>query len=402
MFARKSRGLRQPRVVVKTGSVGANLNDYTDFTVSGYGRPSAAIVLVTNAYTDENPATNTLIFSIGFWDGTDQACEAIGSRASTKLGGRFRRSVIGVASIVATSTPTYTHFAEYTLSAVADGVRITLTLDNTTAARYFIVILFWDVRAKLYTENFNGTTEKTYTPGFHPSLVFASYIGSGDTNNNTGHQGFGIAHVSSAYAISQFCASFAIASTATSRNNQGIDADKFGVFYILDGDFTDTRAIKSAAATSFVVERPSASSSPIYMLVLGLDDPDRAKLASYDTKTSTGTQAYTGVGFKPKALITFNTGMTALDSWPTSATGCFAIAAASGVGEEGSLCVSATDAVSTWSHSNRYDADALLGVNHSHTVLFEATLNSFDSDGFTLNYSTANASAHKFIGLSIG
>jgi hypothetical protein len=288
---------------------------------------------------------------------------------------------------------------------VTDGVRITLTLDNTTVARYFVVVLFWDVRAKLYTENFSGTTEKTYTPGFHPSLIFDSYIGGADSSGNwiVGHQGFGIGHVSSNYTITQSSASFAILdSSATSLNNQGINSTKFGQFYYVDGTYNYTRSVKSATANGFTVEASASTSSPVHMLVIGLDNPDLAKLDDYDTKTSTGTQAYTGVGFKPKALLTFNTGMTALDSFPSSATGCLGIAAASGVGEEGSLCGSATDNVGTWSHSNRYDASTVVGTDHSHTVLFNATLESFDSDGFTLDYSTANASAHKFIGLSIG
>jgi hypothetical protein len=404
MFWRKTKTHRQPRVVVKTGSVGAALNDYTDFTVSGYGRPSAAIVLASNANTGANPvSTGIMTYSIGFWDGTAQTCEAIGSRAQDKLAGRFRRSVIAVASVVTTVTPTYTHYAEWTLSAVADGVRITMTLDNTTIARYFVVILFWGVNAKLYTEDFNGTTEKTYTPGFHPSLVFNSLIAGTDANSAIGHQGFGIARVSSSYAVTQYAASFAIKNgSLPSVNNQGINSTKFGQFYYDDGAFQSTCSIKSATATDFTVELSGSGSSPLLMLVIGLDNPDAAKLADYNTKTSTGTQAYTGVGFKPKALLTFNTGMTELDSFPSSATGCLGIAAASGAGEEGSLLVSATDNADPWSHSNRYHASALAGTSHSRYVLFDATLSSFDSDGFTLNYATANAAAHKFIGLSIG
>lgn len=397
MFSRKSRGLRSPRIVVQADSVGADLNDYADFTVSGYGAPSAAIVLLSSANTVTNPYTGAVgLYSIGFWDGVDQACDQIGIYTPVTNGARYRRNLIATGYL-----KDYV-VAEWTLSEITDGIRITMTLDNTGGVRYFVVILFWDVEAKLYKEAFEDTTERTYTPGFHPALVFNSLIGSGVSDSTAlGMLGFGISHVSSDYSITQYAANFGIENGNPSVVNQGIDADKIGNFYYGDGTDQYTLSVKAATATSFTIEASITNSNIYNFLVIGLEHPELVKLAAYDTKSSSGTQTYTGVGFRPTSLITFNTGMTALNSWPTSANGCLGIAAATGVGEEASQCMSLTDNVSTWSQSHRYDVAALLGVNGSHSVLFNATLDSFDSDGFTLNYNSSSGT-YKFIALSIG
>ncbi len=114
------------------------------------------------------------------------------------------------------------------------------------------------------------------------------------------------------------------------------------------------------------------------------------KKGSFTAKTSTGSQAYTGVGFQPKALIMWVT--------PATAEG-FVADAGLGIGlSDGStdrgVAMWSDDNVGTSDSANRHDTKSLLFIKDtSSTVGLAASVTSFDSDGFTLNYATADGTA---------
>jgi hypothetical protein len=122
------------------------------------------------------------------------------------------------------------------------------------------------------------------------------------------------------------------------------------------------------------------------------------KVGTDTQKTSTGTKATTGVGFQPSGLIlgsvcdTQTAGSAANARWSFGAT-------------------DGTRSVATWTGDSDNVADAITntimsstkaivlateGTSASPTTNAEAAISSLDSDGFTLNWSTADATARVF------
>ena len=129
-------------------------------------------------------------------------------------------------------------------------------------------------------------------------------------------------------------------------------------------------------------------------LVVGIQEAEAAidvKKGTFYKRTSAGTQAITGVGFQPKAILFWATLQTAVGNSIANYTGYGFTA---GVGSSAS--------VSAW--SDRVDpsntgrknsvTNAIQLQTTGGTDAGQATLNSFDADGFTLDWASANATGY--------
>jgi hypothetical protein len=118
------------------------------------------------------------------------------------------------------------------------------------------------------------------------------------------------------------------------------------------------------------------------------------------TAAAPAAQAVTGIGFTPKALILFTCGATALNT----ATAHFktAIGFTAGASSSGSMAISGQDAVTPTNTSMRAAAKALTIVQYGESLLAECDLTSFDSDGFTLSWTTNDANAYYIGYLALG
>ena len=126
------------------------------------------------------------------------------------------------------------------------------------------------------------------------------------------------------------------------------------------------------------------------------------KVGSFNGPIATGTQAKTGVGFTPKGLV------FSAFSDPTNATpqghAAWSLGATSGVASSKAAAVRDLDAVNTTS-AQGHQGDLALSIIHPGAVstnLKEAALSSFDPDGWTLNFTTSDASAREVLYLAIG
>lgn len=115
-------------------------------------------------------------------------------------------------------------------------------------------------------------------------------------------------------------------------------------------------------------------------------------LKEFAAKTSTGSHPVTGVGFQPDAMILLTSDhTTAPGTRDGVTTGRMHIGMATGgSGEYGATSYS-WDGVTADAYQRKDQVVAQVGS--ATTKLKEATLTSFDSDGFTLNYTTASAAA---------
>jgi hypothetical protein len=119
-------------------------------------------------------------------------------------------------------------------------------------------------------------------------------------------------------------------------------------------------------------------------------------------KTSTGTKATTGVGFEPAGILLFSTGRVNSAS-VIDGDSRFSFGGASAVGAEGSTWIRSVDAALTMDTDQRTVTDKIIGFADSGTTtVAEADLSSFDSDGFTLDWTTADGTAREFSYMAFG
>lgn len=122
-----------------------------------------------------------------------------------------------------------------------------------------------------------------------------------------------------------------------------------------------------------------------------------AKIGSFAKATATGNQAITGVGFQPKFVLLFWTHGVTSNTWVGGA------AWGMGMCDSGGryTCYSTHPDAGT-ARERRAAVQAISICNSAGTVLAEATMSSLDSDGFTLNWTTADATTYLIGYLCLG
>ena len=122
------------------------------------------------------------------------------------------------------------------------------------------------------------------------------------------------------------------------------------------------------------------------------------------TAAATASQAVTGVGFQPRALILWTTGATSSGSFGNAYTVGVGFAArnASETITAGSVSAASEDAAATSNASRGTAAKALTIVQWGETTLAECDMTSFDSDGFTLSWTTNDSNAYIIHYMALG
>jgi len=127
------------------------------------------------------------------------------------------------------------------------------------------------------------------------------------------------------------------------------------------------------------------------------------KVGSFTKATSTDvpvTQAVTGVGFQPKALLLWTAGNTSVNTWTDGYL--YAIGMTTAANASGSTAIASQDDVSPTNTTSRTVAKALTIVQWGESVLAECDLASFDANGFTLSWTTNNDQAYIINYMAIG
>lgn len=128
-----------------------------------------------------------------------------------------------------------------------------------------------------------------------------------------------------------------------------------------------------------------------------------SKVFGWTMRTSTGNQAVTGVGFKPDVVIHAHVGSGFTSSPPaTSGSAALGLSAMDVNGGEWANALFSTDGASS-SDAQRYQRNdqSIVAIGGSLSKTKEASFVSMDSDGFTMNYSTANSSASQVVSLAL-
>lgn len=157
----------------------------------------------------------------------------------------------------------------------------------------------------------------------------------------------------------------------------------------------------SMDADGFTINLGTASATSSKVIYIALKG-GQYKLGSFDQPASTGNQATTGVGFQPSALV-FASDSKANHASPSAHSRLSAGFAVSS--SEREVCSStATDNVTTTETAGGDLSTRCIRhiSGNTPTVDSDADFVSHDSDGFTVNWTTADATARRNLYLAIG
>jgi hypothetical protein len=390
------------KAAVAVGTLPTSNGSYTDFTVADFGTPDAAIIIVSNASSSSNPAANAVL-SVGFWTASAQHVMSGTSLDAKTTSETFRRSLATDVVLVLGSTAITS--TECSAASTTNGLRITKDSGSSSLARYATVILLAGLTNE-YVGSINlgtGTSAINVTdPGFRADLVFlCSISASGTSVGDHVYWSFGAAHIDAANNVSQAAAFVGSENGLADSNTYSQIRDDCAVGSLFQSAI-DWRASIGAHASGFTITPSANSGSDLaYYLAIELPDPDDAFVDIVDSKTSTGDQAYTGTGFTPQLLILAQTYATALDT--SINHGFLAIGAGGPATTERCLDYTDEDAQASSDSESEADLSNILRIKSGDGADDAiAALSSFDSDGWTLNYSDGSSSARKILAIAIG
>lgn len=225
--------------------------------------------------------------------------------------------------------------------------------------------------------------------GFQPELlIIITDLSSNDTAAADAHFALGMASGASNQQALHFSDNGGVATTETSRSQQS--GKIVSITNAAGSAVVVEAALASFDADGFTLNWTLASAAVYHYIAIAGGD-FQAKVGSFDMNGSTGTQAVTGVGFQPKAVMFFG----AIDN------------TTEGAQAQAKLTMGCmTGAAERWATA-QYDQDALGASNsiaqeyfteskcivriNETTVTLAADFESFDADGFTVDITTALA-----------
>lgn len=211
------------------------------------------------------------------------------------------------------------------------------------------------------------------------------------------------------------CMSWGMASSPTNQAAMSGSRYLFGLDHhtLLNGFLTcpwgdgsgalDNRTrLKSFDADGFTIAMPwnRYSQSPPFNRVhyLALHDPSAQFRVGVETqKTSPGTKATTGLGFRPGGGLFFGSYKTTDNDLTYAGPPLWSWGAADGAGNSGVAVEFNEPGSGTGENSYQNPGEVLCIAEVPFTLRAAASVSSWDADGFTLNYSAADAVARKFI-----
>lgn len=386
------------RAAVTTGAVAST----QDITVTGFGTPSAALLVYTSGVTDGTIAASSR-WGIGATDGTTSAAyitRATDAQATSSTGRNSNADRV----ILSISDGATTVDGYCTGALITDGIQ--LTVGDQMPAGYLVTVVLFSSNCSASVINWNlgtvTTAQDVNTVGFTPDVVFAfshgdALAGGSGFNITT----FGVA-VNDGSATQRSIGTRNRTSTASGQPVEGYYDNRVGtsitatattmVYDLLISDFDASGFSVTASA--------SAGSDYVTFLSIKLPTGDQFKLFDVTVPT-TGSIAVTSPNFTPYfGLMNFIAGPTAANTLDDS----------NGLGL--SLAVFDASAIYTNSISSQDAADPTVEkslADDSFTLLkadgtTETTSSgyAFDSQGWDVTLTANPAAAILGFGLAIG
>lgn len=225
--------------------------------------------------------------------------------------------------------------------------------------------------------------------GFQPKVVQFFY-NRRVTDGTTGDAfiGYGVGISSSARRATAFLS----ADASTSSSNVAVNRNNSCIYFpgaIVVADFVSQDA--DGFTINWTTNTPGEATIVNYLALGGASLTDVA-VGTITAKTTTGNEAYTGVGFQPTALLVF-AGKWSTDQLDAGTNGAFTFGFATSSTARGAVSERSRNASNPQVAKHRQSTSKIAISLTDAGVFTEADLVSFDADGFTLNYTTAGGTA---------
>jgi hypothetical protein len=251
-----------------------------------------------------------------------------------------------------------------------------------------------------------GTTQARTGYGFQPKALIV--FGTTNTTASDVVTG-GAADLSIGFAVSPTsrlaCSCAANDNVATSDTARSSRADAVYVVTGSGGSQTAWLDIDSfdADGVTFIVDDASTSARILHVLALGGADLTNAFVSNFAAATSGATQAVTGVGFRPDAILLLSIANTTAGTVVTShALFSLGVVGAAGAANNACVAIASQDAqASTVSKSYCRNGESLVGWATAATINGRGYVSSLDADGFTVTWNANPSAAHVYYFLAI-
>jgi hypothetical protein len=180
---------------------------------------------------------------------------------------------------------------------------------------------------------------------------------------------------------------------------------------VTPGETMTTGALAEAdmpswGSTSFTLDWKTNDGQPFVVHYLLIGGPQvSAKVVNWQAPTTTGQRAVTGIGFQPETVLHFHAGGAFTQTAPFNlANGVLGIGAMDKTGAQWGIQVADANAQTTTltSRGQRNDAAIFMYTDTgTASVTKQASFVSMNPDGFTLNFTAANANASQIYSLAL-
>lgn len=395
--------MAQKQAIV-TGTLPNAIASPVDFTVSGFGTVTAAIIICQRAYTASNPATDYGGMSIGFWDGTTQKVCMFQSRATGTGAGEGRTSYGGVAV-----TYTSSGLNKFQASAITDGIRITMTLDNTTVDSYCTVLLIGGITNKkvgqIVMAPSVGNTTNSPSLGFAPkSVLFLTVGNASESTDNNAHSVFSFGMARQSDGRHRMVAT-GHPNAANPTRCTMLYNETYCIGQIFDEAISWRASVTTWGSDTFTLTNSAdGATGGDYIFFLAFDSELSFDLVSVTTPASATTDEI-ATTVEPDVVLLAMTSATSTSLQTGDGAEAMCIGMADGTNEYSHGTVT-EDAASTVDGESRYSAAAILDLNSAGggtiSASADATVSAFGGSSFTLNYSAVPATPVKGFALVLG
>lgn len=371
-----------------------------DQTVSGIGFTPKAVMIWTS-YQTAAGFTDGYLFQIGMSDGTRQ--NSAYSRTDDNTSPNDCDTTRSNTQICLVRNVAGTNVRVGTLSSFGSG-QFVLNWTTVDSAVIFHYIAFGGTDLSVHVDEFITSAGTGFVPiagfSFTPIAAILVQVPSISDRCNFPNIGWFTRNVNGTIGQGSFALNVedAQATQDTFRYQRTVRCTSL-LESVASTIFNDT----SYTQLGFGLNTFSGSATPTtYFMVFG-------NISAYATSllqpTATGSQAITGSGFTPKLLILSSVGQTAQTTVQANAKESFGAGDGSSQGWEycgSNDAVNPSEAVGGHNTSNIVVMATPNATGASTTIQAEASLTSLDSDGFTLNWGTADATQREVIAFMIG
>lgn len=242
------------------------------------------------------------------------------------------------------------------------------------------------------------TGNVSYTgPDFTPKLIlFFLNTANGNETAAEARTMIGAAVSTTSRVVSGYASGNNLATT-----NCAVFDDNTSCIYLADATPTALKVadLVSMDTGGFTLSWSTADASTFTVDYIALGGADLTNVATgtLAEKTTTGSQAYTGVGFAPTALFVWQAKRTSSTTFPSSFNGTSRLRVGFSDGtNDGYTCIRSQDNAAAANTARSQDTSNIIGCIALTTNVIDdlASLTSFDADGFTFNWSVVNGTAN--------